>query len=144
MEDLIKLIPGSIVNLVGIAVVIYILIVLGTLAQKSGETLYKALKGNKEKRREQNPDYIGLERRQSNSNLETSISALVDSMTVFNQSQAGNVEEFREFISTWKKSHFELKDNVEALRRAQSKNAERLFEEELPAIHHIIRQQKST
>ena len=142
MEDILRLIPGSIINLVGMAVLIYVLIILGTLAQKSGEKLYRWLQGNKEKRREQRPDYDGIERRQR-TNLEDSISSLIDSLAMFNQAEAGKSEEFRDFISTWKKSHFELKDNVDALRRTQAKNAERLFDEELPAIHRIIHQSKS-
>lgn len=134
MEEIAKMLPTSIINIIGMGVVVFVMIIAGTVAQKWGEQFYKWMRGNKEKRSEKPNDYSGIERRHDRLNLESSIAGWMESMAALNKTLVENNEEFREFISIWKKSHFELKEDVEEVKRKQERNWVRLFDQEIPSL----------
>lgn len=128
MEKLAELIPTSIVSLIGLAVVMGVLIMLGTVVQEWGKSLYrKSVMGGREKRSSLNNGsfYEGIERRTSAKHLDNALSELIDSLTA-------NNKEFQAFVSAWRESHYEMKEDIELIKRHQDKNWKRLFDEELP------------
>lgn len=128
MEDFIKFIPNSVISLIGIAVLMGILIMLGTMFQEWAKSLYRrSILGGKEKRQSKRQDYDGIERRDENKELHVSLAALMDSMTESNR-------EMKEFVKAINMAHQETADQVEKIARVQDKNWKRLFDEELPSI----------
>lgn len=128
MGDLAKLIPTSAVSFIGLAFVVLCGLVFSSFAQEIGKLLYrKFFSGGKEKRGQDTGNSNGIERRAENKILENSIGRLIDTI-------AEEREQYLDFVLTWKKSHFEMKENIEKIERVQSSNWTRLFEEELPRI----------
>lgn len=116
MNNLISLIPQSITNLVGLAIVLGALIMLGTFFQEWAKSLYRKRDGR------------------AKNNLEESMAHLINTLNANNQ-------EIQAFVNVWKSTAIKTEDSIlnqtevlEEIRRKQEKNWKRLFEEEIPPI----------
>lgn len=129
MEDLIKLFPASFINIVGFFVVIFLLKIAWTFAEKWGDQLYRAVRGNKEKRHESRNMPNGFERREENRSMEAAMTELINTLTE-------ERHEMTEFIKSWKEYKGKIMDDLDEIKRKQDKNWNRLFNEELPSVRH--------
>jgi hypothetical protein len=128
MGDLLKSIPSSTISFLGLGIVIIGGLIFSSFAQEIGKLLFrKFITGGKEKRQEQNPHYNGIDRRLTSSNkeLETAMAHLVETIS-------RKEEILLDFVSTWKESHFELKEDVSEIKRKQDHNWRRAWEEGFP------------
>lgn len=128
MDDLAKFIPSSMVSLIGLAVIMGILVMLGTIFQEWAKSLYRrSIFGGREKRHEVKADYQGIERRAENKELQHALTSMLDAMTE-------NSKQMQDFVTTWKTTHQDIADNIDEIKRKQDKNWKRLFDEELPSV----------
>lgn len=127
MEELLKLIPNSIVSLIGLAVLLGLLIMLGTIFQEWAKSIWRRSVISKEKRSPfSSQNYQGIEKRSDHRALEGALIQVLESLDA-------NTKELRDFVSTYKAAHGEIFDSIEEIKRKQDKNWKRLFDEELPA-----------
>lgn len=130
MEQLLKIFPSSFINLIGLLVVAFLLKIAWTFAEKWGEQFYRAIRGNKEKRRDNSVDYSGIERRsERSSHLDKAVSDLIDAWTE-------QQKEFTAYIAMQKDFQQKMADSIEQIKRQQKNNWDQLFNEEIPMLKH--------
>lgn len=128
MEELAKLVPNSIISLIGIAAIMSILVILGTLLQEWGKSIWRrSTLAGKEKRHENRFDYEGIERRAENKDMRHTLITMMEGMAEQNR-------EMKDFVSSLRISHEEAQDNIDQIKRTQERNWKRLFDDELPQI----------
>ncbi len=134
MEQLLKYIPTSFVYLFGLAVLLGVLIVGGTILVEWGKSLYngRTISG-KDKRKYGSDDYNGIERRSESRKLELAIAELV---TVLTQDR----KEFMDFLRAWRISHEEVKESIDEVKRKQEDNWRQAFDEIVPSFRNRFKE----
>lgn len=128
MEELSKLIPNSIISLIGLAAIMSLLVILGTLLQEWGKSIWRrSTLAGKEKRHETNYAYDGIERRAENKDMRHTLITMMEGMAEQNN-------EMKEFVRSLRVAHEESQENIDQIRRTQERNWKRLFDDELPQI----------
>lgn len=129
MEDLLKSLPASFTSFVGLAFCLGVLIMLGTFFQEWAKTLYRSVRGTKEKRHGGIDGYTGYERRAENKGVEQALLELAE------QIRCSNMLVDR-FITNWKEKVPDAIEAIEEIKRKQDANWNRLYHEELPSLRH--------
>lgn len=120
MNALIPFFPASFLNIIGLAFILAIFIMAGTLLQEFAKTFYRTRNGNR---------FSGKEKRSENIQIEHTLVELVQEIKRTN-------DDFHDFIVRWKETVPPSIDDITEIKRKQDRNWDRLFDVELPKVKH--------